>query len=265
MPRLTPLLTALGAAMFLATAAAPADAAPRHRSGSVVQVKAKKATAKPTKKKATAARSKRKGKAKKRGPARLSNMPKGWSWPPSRSMESEGKRCLGELDKLGIAWKKAKRVGKIVTPITVADLTFGGVKLTPTYQRGPFTIDCHLALGLSTYLPKVAAFGVTEVKFSRIYGYTRVRTGGRQRNALSRHALGLAVDIRSFVKADGTEVSVFTDYKLGNTDLLGIERALNDSGGFRTVLTPGNDPKSHYDHYHVEVKVEYPTARRASS
>ncbi len=264
MPRLTPILTALGAAMFLATAAVPADAASRSSKASgQVHVKAKK-KAKPAKK--SAARGKRKGKSKKaRGPARLANMPKGWSWPPSRTMESEGKRCLGELDKLGITWKKAKRAGKIVTPITVADLSFGGVKLTPTYQRGPFTIDCHLALGLSTYLPKVAAFGVTELKFSRIYGYTRVRTGGRSHGSLSRHALGLAIDIRSFVKADGTEVSVFTDYKLGNTDLLGIEQALNDSGGFRTVLTPGNDPKSHYDHYHIEVKVEYPTSRRASS
>jgi hypothetical protein len=222
---------------------------------------AKKTVAKKAPAKKTVAKKAPAKKKKKSSPPKLANMPKGWSWPPNKGMVAEGTRCLKELDGLGIAYKKAKRIGKIVTPITLASMNLGGVKLTPTYQRGPFTIDCHLALGLATHLPKVAAYGITELTFSRIYGYTKVRTGGGVRNALSRHALGLAIDIRGFTKADGTKITVLEDYPLGDEDLLSIEQELNDSGGFRSVLTPANDPESHDDHFHIEVKVEYSTAR----
>ena len=36
-----------------------------------------------------------------------------------------------------------------------------------------------------------------------------------------------------------------------------IERTVNDSGIFRTVLTPKNDPKSHHDHFHLEANPDY--------
>ncbi|MEZ4368802.1 MAG: extensin family protein, partial [Kofleriaceae bacterium] len=148
---------------------------------------------------------------------------------------------------------------RIVTPITVPAMEFGGVQLTPTYKQPPFTMDCHLALGLATHLPRLAGYGVAEVLFSRIYGNTRVRSHGRTGAARSRHALGLAIDMRAFVKDDGTKVVVLDDYPLADELLLTIEAELNESGGFRSLLTPSNDPESHDDHYHLEVKVAYPT------
>ena len=42
--------------------------------------------------------------------------------------------------------------------------------------------------------------------------------------------------------------------------LLSIEEVLNKSGRFRTVLTPRNDPKSHYDHFHIEAAIDYSAA-----
>ena len=33
--------------------------------------------------------------------------------------------------------------------------------------------------------------------------------------------------------------------------------AVNDSGQFRILLTPRNDPKSHSDHFHFEANPDY--------
>ena len=74
---------------------------------------------------------------------------------------------------------------------------------------------------------------------------------------LSRHALGIALDIVSFVDDSGREVNVKKDYRRDDELLLGIERAVNDSGQFRLLLTPKNDPKSHADHFHLEANPDY--------
>jgi hypothetical protein len=39
--------------------------------------------------------------------------------------------------------------------------------------------------------------------------------------------------------------------------LLAIEDAINETKLFRLVLTPGNDPVSHYDHFHIEAAVDF--------
>ena len=54
---------------------------------------------------------------------------------------------------------------------------------------------------------------------------------------------------------------VLGDYLAGDALLLRVEDYLNDSGGFRMVLTPRNDPASHYDHFHVEARADYTTTR----
>jgi len=185
------------------------------------------------------------------------NMPDGWTWPPSRAMKKNGDACLADLDALGIKWEKGKRTRKIATPVVVKDMVFGGIKFQPTFRPPPHTMDCHLALGLERYGQQLYALGVRTVKFSSIYRYDTVTVFGHKRNTLSRHALGLAVDIKSFVDAAGNEAVVLDDYPDGNELLLNIEQLLNDSGGFRTVLTPRNDPASHSDHFHVEVKVDF--------
>lgn len=196
-------------------------------------------------------------KAKKSKATKRSNMPNGWSWPPSRSMKKVGDACLAKLDDLGIEWKKGSKTRKIATPVVVPKMVFGGIEVKPTFRKAPFTMDCHLALGLELYGQQLYALGVRTIKFSSIYRYDHVTVNGQKKSSLSRHALGLAMDIRSFVDAAGHEAFVLEDYPDGNELLLNIEQFLNDSGGFRTVLTPRNDPESHDDHYHIEVKVDY--------
>ncbi|MBK9071977.1 MAG: hypothetical protein IPL79_13380 [Myxococcales bacterium] len=212
------------------------------------------------------------------------NMPKGFVWPPSKAMRDAGERCLAALTEAGVAFADADKKlvepkARLVTPVVVADMKFGGVVWVPTFRKPPFVMDCHLALALHGVGPALGRLGVDTVHFSRIYEFTRVRTGGRQRRAVSRHALGLAVDIRKLqgviaepatpanggadiaaaaaaAPPGGTIAVVHTDYAT-SAWLKAIETAFNESGLFRTVLSPANDPKSHYDHFHVEAAAAF--------
>ena len=104
---------------------------------------------------------------------RKANMPDGWSWPPNRAMKKEGDACLAKLDDLGVKYKKGPKSKKVATPIVLADMTLGGVKITSWWRKGPFVMDCHLALGLETYNQGLYALGVREMKFSSIYRYDK--------------------------------------------------------------------------------------------
>lgn len=246
-------------ALALAVAGQPVVAAPAAHADAPVAARPGKRTRAATRKRTRARTVTRTVRGKRAGRAApmATNMPDGWSWPPTASMRRAGKACTARLDELGVTWKPAAAQRKIATPITVPSMTFGEVKLTPTFRKPPFVMDCHLALALTTFADGLRDLGVREVKFSRIHGYTKVRTGGRIKNALSRHALGLAVDIRAVVGDDGHEAWVVKDYLAGDPLLLQLEQFLDSSGGFRTVLTPRNDPASHDDHFHVEVALEY--------
>jgi hypothetical protein len=74
---------------------------------------------------------------------------------------------------------------------------------------------------------------------------------------LSRHALGIAMDVVSFVDDKGRVATVKTDYPNNDPLLLSIEQTVNGSGKFRTVLTPKNDPVSHSDHFHLEAATDF--------
>lgn len=195
---------------------------------------------------------------------RNDNMPLGWSWPPTKAMVASGKACTDELDALGVTWKPGTATRKINKAITVPAMELGGIKLVSRWRTGPFVMDCALALELSRHGQELYALGVRELQFSRIHGYTKVRVGGHTKNMLSRHALGLAMDIYAVVDDTGRVAVVETDYKKDDPLLLAVEQAINGGGGFRTVLTPRNDPVSHHDHFHVEARVDYRASRPSS-
>ena len=186
---------------------------------------------------------------------KLDNMPGGWSWPPSKAMTESAKACEARLDELGATWTHAASEGHIVDAVTT-DQQFGGVTYVG-YSKSPYKLDCQLALQLETFGPALYELGVREVHFGSIYRWTRVRVGGKTKNILSRHALGLAMDIVSVIDATGHELVVGRDYKQGNALLLAVEQAVNTSGKFRLLLTPKNDPISHKDHFHLEAAIDY--------
>jgi hypothetical protein len=192
-----------------------------------------------------------------------SNMPRGFTWPPSRAMLAAEADCERSLAAAGVGWHRATREGHIVDALTIDDATLGGIAYTPVFGKGPYKLDCQLALALVTLGPALAATGVREVRFGSIYRWSQVRVGGKTKNALSRHALGLAMDVVSFVDADGREARVARDYPTGDPLLLEVERTIDASSAFRLVLTPKNDPISHKDHFHLEANPRYaPRAAR---
>ena len=185
------------------------------------------------------------------------NLPDGWSWPPARDTRREGRRCMRDLREMGIRYKRAPRRRMIATPVLIPEMKFGSVTLKPTYRKPPFVMDCRLARALASYAQILSTVGIREVYFSSIYDYRRVRMYHKVQRALSRHSLGLAVDVFAVVLDDGTRLAVKSDYWTSPA-LMVAELALRSSGGFRAILSPAVDPISHGDHIHLEVKVEQP-------
>lgn len=192
----------------------------------------------------------------KRG-SRGDNMPRGFEWPPSAAMRAASMACEDELTALGAGWKHSVPEGHIAAPIELTDERIAGIKYTSKWRRPPYTLDCQLARALVEVGPQLYALGVREVRWGSIYRWSNVRTQGREFPFLSRHALGLAMDIVEFVDDTGRIANVEQDYKLDDPLLLAIEQAVNASGKFRIVLTPRNDPRSHHDHFHIEANPNY--------
>lgn len=188
---------------------------------------------------------------------RSDNMPLGWTWPPSQRMVAAAHECEAKLDELGVAWQPVKREGRIVDAMTVPDGQIGGITYVDVYDKKTPVLDCQLVLALATFAPRLYELGVREVRVGSIYRWSKVRVGGKTKDLLSRHALGLAMDVVSFVDDSGREAVVAKDYKQDDALLLDIERAVNDSGTFRVLLTPKNDPVSHKDHFHLEANPDY--------
>jgi hypothetical protein len=186
------------------------------------------------------------------------NMPRGWTWPPSRAMEQSAQACEAKLDELGVSWQSTQPEGHIVDAIEILDSRIGGIEYVNIYdkQHAP-VMDCQLALALANFAPRLYEVGVREIHVGSTYRWSKVRVGGKTKNMLSRHALGIAMDVVSFVDDSGREAVVARDYKRDDELLLDVERAINDSGNFRLVLTPKNDPISHKDHFHIEANPDY--------
>lgn len=202
---------------------------------------------------------KRKGRVSARVAARRgNNMPNGFEWPPSAAMRYAAGRCEDALTTLGVAWRASPASeGRIVAPIEIPGMVLGGITYTSVYRKPPHRMDCQLARTLVELGPSLASLGVREVRFGSIYRWTNVRTGGTEKPFLSRHALGLAMDIVEMIDGDGRTANVERDYLSDDPLLLAVEQLVNDSGKFRIVLTPRNDPQSHDDHFHIEANPDY--------
>lgn len=195
------------------------------------------------------------------GPGRP-NLPPGWRWPPTRTTRRAGKTCLDDLRHLGVRFRRAHRRRLIATPVVVRGLRFGELTLKPTYRKPPFVMDCRLARALAESADRLIELGVRQLRFSSIYDYRRVRMHHQELPRLSRHALGLAVDVFGVVLSDGTRMMVADDYWSLDPRLLLVEATLRQGGLYREILSPSVDPDSHGDHIHLEAAVEHAHRRR---
>jgi hypothetical protein len=143
----------------------------------------------------------------------------------------------------------------------VPGMELGGVKYTSLHHSRSNTLDCQFARALARIGPELHALGVREVQFGSIYRSSRARSHGQTRTFLSRHALGIAMDIKAFVDETGRVASVELDYLKGDPLLHAVEDLIYRDPRFRWVLTPGNDPLSHDDHFHIEASVDFTSFR----
>ena len=185
---------------------------------------------------------------------RRPNMPRGWTWPPSATMKAEGKRCLEALEAGGVAYEKASPALKINTPIVLPTLAVDELSLVPLRGKGPHRMDCQLALALLEIAPALRELGVSALRFRALHDYRNVIKNGRKTNILSRHAIGLAMDVWEIEFDDGTIAVVEKDFAR-EPRLAAVVAAFDASEAFRTPLSPINDPGGHGDHVHIEARL----------
>lgn len=183
------------------------------------------------------------------------NLPRGFAWPPTAEMLATGRRCQADLDALGIVWRSGPDARKVVTPVVLPDMALGPVALTPTFRHGPFVMDCHLARALARHASDLAALGIAELRFSTIHEYRSIRVRGRTGpRPLSRHALGLAIDLFEVVTTDGRRLVVERDFRGEDPLLRDLEAVFAADPFFRGPLSPRTAPRSHRDHIHLEAR-----------
>jgi len=184
-------------------------------------------------------------------PRSRANMPRGWTWPPSATMKAEGARCLAALEEAAVAYEKAPAALKVNTPIVLPTLAVGELTLVPLKGKGPHRMDCQLALALHEVTPALRELGVRALRFRALHDYRNVRKNGRTLKILSRHALGLAMDVWEIEFDDGTIAVVERDFP-SDPRLAEVVSVFDASEAFRTPLSPVNDPEGHGDHIHIE-------------
>lgn len=170
------------------------------------------------------------------------------------------RRCLKELVRLSIPFKRAGWTKGIETPVIVTG-PIRGLRLTPKWGKRPALMDCVFALTFYRMAPVVLRAGVNELLYSSVYSYRNV-AGTRVR---SRHAYGLAIDVfevrgpgkvqasvkKDWVKAMGRPGNCIGPVTSRKARLLrGLACALEKSRILSLLMTPDTD-YAHRDHFHM--------------
>lgn len=163
-------------------------------------------------------------------------------------MRRRGYDCLRSLTQLNVKWRRGNRIGRIATPVEIRDSDLNGVKIVSLFKRRT-VMDCHLARAIAMNAPAILNLGITAIQFSSIHRYSRMPRSRR----LSRHNLGLAIDIWSFRTKSGRTLVVARDFRRSRT-LHKFIRLMRKTKMFRSILYPGND-RHHRNHFHLEAKM----------
>lgn len=181
------------------------------------------------------------------------------AWTAPALARADG-RCAGELRELGVEFRPARHA-HIDGAVEVRG-PLGGVYYE-SWSDKPFVIDCRLAVALAKTGPYLAEHKIVRARFSNAYSRRRMRRSGRW----SRHATGMAIDIHSFTRTDGSVLELRNHYEQGLGDAADcVGRALTEEGAvlralacqlsrsglFDNVLDPDYDAH-HYNHFHLDV------------
>ncbi|WP_437282421.1 extensin family protein [Sorangium sp. So ce375] len=217
--------------------------------------------------------------------------------------------CDREMKRRGIPHAPARGAPLVDRPIRITGplhgVTFRGDGVAKPRSASPFDIaDCRLVLALDDLATFLATRGVVEVVHFSMHrpapagavapakapakplaGKKTPKGAGKAAKPVERaakkpaaaparpsqHALGLAIDVAAFVKADGTRLDVKADW-LGAigappcgpgsepmepsahaVELRELICAISTRGLFNVVLTP-NANEAHADHFHFDIK-----------
>lgn len=188
--------------------------------------------------------------AARRAPASGARRSRGGSRKPAIP---PGVTCLLRLQRLGVAHRSLRPHGQLLAPMRVLG-PIGGISLKPLARR-PMVCDCRLVLAIHRASAALRQLDVRELQFSSAY---RPARAGRAR--ISRHAMGLAIDVHAVVAA-GRRLRVSKDYERGLADPCEAGRVpvlnrmaclLKSRGLFDRVLTPDTN-RAHRDHFHLAI------------
>jgi hypothetical protein len=178
--------------------------------------------------------------------------------------------CLSELDRRGIAFEREASAPGVKIPVRLRGPVGGVVYRTDepdaAQRTSPWQVfDCRLVLSLCDFGQILAQHEVVE---ARIFSAWRPPPKSFQGSVGRRHQGGLAVDVRTFRKANGEELVILSHFegKVGarvcdsgrepshpeGKELLAIACGAARAYLFNSILTPNYDAP-HRNHFHLEL------------
>lgn len=120
----------------------------------------------------------------------------------------------------------------------------------------PARVECSTALALKTWIeqgvqPTIGDEGGGVASLRVVADYACRNRNNRSNARLSEHGYGRAIDIAAIGLADGSEISVLTDWGNGRYGAQLREMWRAACGPFGTVLGPEAD-RYHQDHFHLD-------------
>lgn len=168
--------------------------------------------------------------------------------------------CHADLAARGIAFEPIRtRLTPIPAPVRLVGGTIGGVRFRKLRGERPLIVACELAVRMVALAEVLARHRVVEV---------RVMSAWRREPATSFHTMGLALDLESFVRDDGSVLDVARDYVIAErvatcaddrelderaSALRALACQLAESGVLSTVITPAYSP-GHRSHLHIDAR-----------
>ncbi len=171
-------------------------------------------------------------------------------------------RCLEELTALGIRHEAFRTTrSPIPTPVRI-DGEVSGVTFRKLRDSAPFIVACELA----ARLPRIARV----LREHQIHTVD-VMSSWRLTPRTSFHTMGLALDLNTFTRDDGSTLDVLRDYPMradaptcegvdasarpldANSALVALACDLSLRAGLQTVITP-NYSEGHRNHFHIDIR-----------
>ncbi|PKN23990.1 MAG: hypothetical protein CVU65_13030 [Deltaproteobacteria bacterium HGW-Deltaproteobacteria-22] len=174
----------------------------------------------------------------------------------------DGQVCLNTLTRLKVPWKPGRQKRGLSNPVELTTHMLNGVYYHWYWASDPdMLLDCRMVLALYIAAPVFRKHGFDEVLYTSSYRYSRI-SGTRR---LSRHAVGMALDVKALRGPNGLVVVVERDwhrYKGTIEDCVGplpqgparkmreLVCEFETLPLFGGILTPDYD-YDHRNHFHI--------------